>query len=80
MKEDTQKKELANKGWGTVKDQKVIMLKMKTESNINEVTEEITDHGWHSTIQETLEKQREEWAKHKWGKDDHVPEQVMLEK
>ena len=33
-----------------------------------------------ATIRETLGMQREEWAKHKRGKDDHVPEQVMLEK
>lgn len=53
---------------------------MKTESNINEVTEEITDHGGHCHHSRALEMQQEEWAKHKWGKGDHVPEHMMLEK
>ena len=36
--------------------------------------------GDSATVRETPGMQPEEWAKHERGKDDHVPEQGMLEK
>lgn len=55
------KRELAHKDEHILMKQKVIILEVKFEWNINEITEEISD--WYvdtATIGETLDKQLEE--------------------
>ena len=52
IKMDNQKRQLANKYESTTKKQKVIMLKVKCELQVNDVMKEIADYG-NSAAQET---------------------------